>query len=43
MIPPDDWINITREWLEEQMPAKQAAAEAAYLRFMQKLLAPFDD
>jgi hypothetical protein len=42
MIPPDDWIDITREWLEEQMPAKQAAAEAAYLRFMQRLLTLLD-
>lgn len=42
MIPLDEWIAITREWLEEQMPAKQAAAEAAYLRFMQKLPTSLD-
>jgi hypothetical protein len=42
VIPLDDWVAITRDWLEEQMPAQQAADETAWLRFRARLLGPFD-
>lgn len=34
-----EWARL-REELEAQMPARTVAAEAAFLRFMQKLLVP---
>ncbi|MDP9652051.1 hypothetical protein [Paraburkholderia caledonica] len=40
--PLDDWIELTREWLDEQMAEQRARDEAAWLRFRAALLGPLD-
>jgi hypothetical protein len=37
----DDWIAMSRAWLDEQMRIQRALDEAAWLRFRRRLL-PFD-
>lgn len=38
----DEWVEMTREWLDEQMRKQEACDEAAYARFRAELLGPFD-
>lgn len=37
-----EWLEFNREWVDEQMAADRAKDEAAFSRFMQKLLGPLD-
>jgi len=40
-VPFVEWVRL-REWVEVQMPAASVDDEAAFLRFMAKLLEPLD-
>ncbi|MDR6389175.1 hypothetical protein [Paraburkholderia phenoliruptrix] len=38
----DDWVEFTRAWVDEQMRQQRERDEAAFSRFMQRLLGPLD-